>query len=107
MSGATRLQVSLDIYIAHYYLHQRMWWRLHNLLLSDYFKNSLSVFTCYHVWFVEKTAMGGLARTARARTGGGSLTFLQVFEAGHMVPMDQPAAALEMLKVFTANKAFY
>jgi len=46
-------------------------------------------------------------RTASARSGGGSLTFLQVFEAGHMVPMDQPAAALAMLNTFTSNKAFY
>ncbi|CAA6669367.1 unnamed protein product [Spirodela intermedia] len=28
----------------------------------------------------------------------GSLTFLKVHDAGHMVPMDQPKAALEMLK---------
>eukprot|EP01036_Dinobryon_divergens_P023809 gene23809-32198_t len=63
-----------------------------------------------HEWSytsADKSVWGGLARTARARTGGGSLTFLQVFEAGHMVPMDQPAAALEMLKAFTANQAFY
>jgi cathepsin A (carboxypeptidase C) len=29
--------------------------------------------------------------------------FLQVFEAGHMVPMDQPAAALEMVNRFTSG----
>lgn len=50
---------------------------------------------------------GGFARTAQASEGQGSLTFLQVVGAGHMVPMDQPAAALAMLDSFTANKPFY
>ncbi|MBA0701319.1 hypothetical protein Goari_020439 [Gossypium aridum] len=31
----------------------------------------------------------------------GSLGFLKVHDAGHMVPMDQPKAALEMLKRWT------
>ncbi|KAF7820179.1 serine carboxypeptidase-like [Senna tora] len=31
----------------------------------------------------------------------GSLSFLKVHDAGHMVPMDQPKAALEMLKKWT------
>jgi cathepsin A (carboxypeptidase C) len=30
--------------------------------------------------------------------------FMQVFNAGHMVPMDQPAAALEMVNQFVAGK---
>ncbi|KAJ1424394.1 Alpha/Beta hydrolase protein [Ochromonadaceae sp. CCMP2298] len=51
--------------------------------------------------------VGGKARTAMAAEGAGSLTFLQVYEAGHMVPMDQPAAALALLNAFTANKDFY
>jgi cathepsin A (carboxypeptidase C) len=42
----------------------------------------------------------------RARTHGG-LTFLQVHNAGHMVPLDQPANALDMLNTFTSGKAFY
>ena len=29
-----------------------------------------------------------------------NLTFLQVFNAGHMVPRDQPKAALDMLNAF-------
>jgi len=37
------------------------------------------------------------------RTSNG-FSFLQVFQAGHMVPMDQPAAALQMLNEFTASK---
>jgi len=48
-----------------------------------------------------------MARTAAAAKGEGSLTFLQVYEAGHMVPLDQPAAALSMLNTFLENKAFY
>ena len=34
------------------------------------------------------------------------LTFLQVYDAGHMVPADQPEVALEMLKVFLAGGAY-
>jgi carboxypeptidase C (cathepsin A) len=33
-----------------------------------------------------------------------TLTFVKVFEAGHMVPMDQPAAALDMITRFMLNK---
>lgn len=50
---------------------------------------------------------GGLARTAHAKKGDGSLTFLQVYEAGHMVPMDQPPAALALFNSFVTNKPFY
>lgn len=50
---------------------------------------------------------GGLVKSAKAKIGGGSLTFLQVFEAGHMVPMDQPPAALALLNTFLDNKGFY
>lgn len=41
-----------------------------------------------------------------ARSSNG-LTFLKVFEAGHMVPRDQPVAALLMLNTFLADKPFY
>ncbi|CAN4119403.1 unnamed protein product [Withania somnifera] len=34
----------------------------------------------------------------------GPLTFLKVYDAGHMVPMDQPKAALEMLQRWTQGK---
>ena len=65
-----------------------------------------------HTWFYTPDATspavaGGAARTAKAAAGEGSLTFLQVYEAGHMVPMDQPAAALALLNTFLTNKAFY
>jgi len=42
----------------------------------------------------------GLARTA------GGLTFLQVYNAGHMVPHDQPEVALNMIGDFLEGKAF-
>lgn len=67
-----------------------------------------------HTWYYTDSQQpsgaavaGGMARTATAKEGAGSLTFLQVYEAGHMVPMDQPAAALALLNGFTANKPFY
>ena len=53
-----------------------------------------------------KTINGGLVRSANAAKGSGSLTFLQVFEAGHMVPMDKPEAALSLLNTFIQQKEF-
>ncbi|KAL7541563.1 hypothetical protein ACHAXR_012801 [Thalassiosira sp. AJA248-18] len=43
---------------------------------------------------------GGLARTANG------LTFLQVYDAGHMVPSDQPEHALQMITQFLNGEAF-
>lgn len=51
-------------------------------------------------------APNGQVRSASAARGDGSLTFLQVYEAGHMVPMDQPAVALSMLNTFLQNEHF-
>lgn len=63
-----------------------------------------------HTWYYYNDenvkTEGGLARTATAKNGG-SLTFLQVYEAGHMVPMDQPKAALSMVNTFFAGNPFY
>ena len=53
-----------------------------------------------------ENTLGGWARSAKSASGG-ALTFLQVKEAGHMVPMDQPEAALSMINAFTANQPFY
>lgn len=50
-------------------------------------------------WFVG-TQPAGLARTTHA------LTFLRVYQAGHMVPMDQPAHALDMITRFIRNETF-
>eukprot|EP00047_Mylnosiga_fluctuans_P003980 m.232076 g.232076 ORF g.232076 m.232076 type:complete len:442 (+) comp12297_c0_seq1:37-1362(+) len=53
-----------------------------------------------HSWVVYG-ANAGLARSSNG------FTFLQVFEAGHMVPMDQPARASAMLQTFLTNGTFY
>jgi cathepsin A (carboxypeptidase C) len=42
----------------------------------------------------------GLARTAK------NFTFLQVFDAGHMVPSDQPKVALDMITDFVNGIPF-
>eukprot|EP00029_Vermamoeba_vermiformis_P013256 TRINITY_DN8172_c0_g1_i1.p2 TRINITY_DN8172_c0_g1~~TRINITY_DN8172_c0_g1_i1.p2 ORF type:complete len:436 (-),score=163.13 TRINITY_DN8172_c0_g1_i1:69-1376(-) len=52
-----------------------------------------------NAWNV-KGKQAGTSKTAQG------LTFLRVFEAGHMVPMDQPANALAMLTAFLNNKPF-
>lgn len=57
-------------------------------------------------WYYGSGVDGGLVRSAPALKGDGSLTFLQVYEAGHMVPMDQPEAALSMLNTFLRNEPF-
>ncbi len=49
-------------------------------------------------------AVGGAA-AGKSRTYGG-LTFLRVFDAGHMVPADQPVAALALLNQLTSGKPF-
>ena len=51
-----------------------------------------------HTWKTERGFKGGQSKHY------GSLTFLRVFEAGHMVPMDQPAVALDMLSEFIKTK---
>ena len=55
-----------------------------------------------HDWKVA----GVKAGTARTAASGGSLTFLQVNDGGHMVPMDQPANSLQMVKTFTTGGSF-
>ena len=47
--------------------------------------------TDYADWLVNGEAAGALKAYA-------NLKFLRVYEAGHMVPMNQPVAALEMLE---------
>ena len=51
-----------------------------------------------HHWETQSGAMGGQAKSA------GSLTFLRVYDAGHMVPMDQPQVAFDMLDEFIRTK---
>lgn len=50
-----------------------------------------------HPWKLGGKAMGSL-RTAH------NLTFLRVFNAGHMVPLDQPEASLDMINAFFAAR---
>jgi len=51
------------------------------------------------IWHVG----GQPAGSAKSAAG---LTFLKVLNAGHMVPMDQPVNALDMLSRFTTNSPF-
>jgi len=44
--------------------------------------------------------------TAGEFASSGPLTFLAIEKAGHMVPMDQPQVALEMLRIFISNSQF-
>ena len=53
--------------------------------------------------FNEALDADWLAGSGRVRSFGG-FTFLQVFQAGHMVPRDQPEVALKMLDQFVAGK---
>ena len=56
-----------------------------------------------HPWVVNgKTA--GIARTALVEPGVGYFTFLQVHNAGHMVPMNQPENALAMVEQFFSGE---
>eukprot|EP00388_Colpodella_angusta_P001687 GDKJ01005190.1.p1 GENE.GDKJ01005190.1~~GDKJ01005190.1.p1 ORF type:complete len:184 (+),score=26.41 GDKJ01005190.1:82-552(+) len=46
-------------------------------------------------------------RSIPGATGPIQFTFAQVYNAGHMVPMDQPAAIFGILEHFLNNKAFF
>ncbi|CAI2370516.1 unnamed protein product [Moneuplotes crassus] len=54
----------------------------------------------YQKWVVDGEAAGEYKKVK-------DLTFIRVYNAGHMVPMDQPKRALEMLKDFIARDFFY
>lgn len=51
----------------------------------------------YETWITKDGEAAGEMRQF------GQLKFLRVFDAGHMVPMDQPAHALDMLTRHIAN----
>jgi len=51
------------------------------------------------LWMVGNSAAGKYRHYS-------SFSFLQVYQAGHMVPMDQPENALEMFNSFTSGKQF-
>eukprot|EP00413_Alexandrium_margalefii_P021641 CAMPEP_0204565278 /NCGR_PEP_ID=MMETSP0661-20131031/35378_1 /ASSEMBLY_ACC=CAM_ASM_000606 /TAXON_ID=109239 /ORGANISM="Alexandrium margalefi, Strain AMGDE01CS-322" /LENGTH=482 /DNA_ID=CAMNT_0051573011 /DNA_START=65 /DNA_END=1513 /DNA_ORIENTATION=+ len=48
------------------------------------------------------TMMGDNRAAGRIRSAGG-LTFFQVYQAGHMVPMDKPEVAVDMLDAFLTD----
>mmetsp|Transcript_52219 Transcript_52219/g.138371 ORF Transcript_52219/g.138371 Transcript_52219/m.138371 type:complete len:102 (+) Transcript_52219:1153-1458(+) len=48
----------------------------------------------------QDRAIRSEGRVARRVREGGGLTFTQVLQAGHMVPLDQPAVSLDMLNEF-------
>jgi len=50
----------------------------------------------YNTWIPDGTARGKI-RTAY------NFTFLQVFQAGHMVPMNQPVSALDMVQAYLTD----
>ncbi|RZC79940.1 hypothetical protein C5167_042515, partial [Papaver somniferum] len=54
-------------------------------------------------WFGSSN-LGSRNGMVRELKNHGPLSFLKVHDAGHMVPMDQPKAALEMLKRWTPGK---
>lgn len=47
-----------------------------------------------------------LSRVAGVYRTGGGLTFVRVFDSGHLVPMNQPLAALHLLHNIMHNPAF-
>ena len=47
--------------------------------------------------------VAGEGKFAKGSEGGGRLSFLRIFEAGHLAPKDQPAATLEMINRFVAT----
>jgi len=70
----------------------------------------------YHEEFVASEGKPWVTRTSRRRAGtvrtaggrgststAGNLTFVNVFEAGHMVPYDQPEAALDLITRWILN----
>lgn len=55
-----------------------------------------------HEWlpFEDDESPAGLARSANG------FTFLQVYDAGHMVPSDKPSVALKMIQDFVEGVDF-
>jgi len=73
------------------YMGNKAWTMALDWKFQDAFNNAKD-----HEWG-EKT---GLARTSNG------FTFLQVYDAGHMVPTDQPEVALSMITMFMKGKEF-
>lgn len=56
-------------------------------------------------WYLDEVE-AGLFRTVSGGSTNMLFTFLQVHGAGHMVPMNQPQRALDMVRHFLADKPF-
>jgi cathepsin A (carboxypeptidase C) len=56
--------------------------------------------------FVVNSAPAAEVRSVGSRSTGILFSFMRVFGAGHMVPMDQPATALAMINSFITNHKF-
>lgn len=48
--------------------------------------------------------VGGLVRSVQSATSQANFSFVQVYDAGHMVPMDQPEVASAMINKFLQKK---
>jgi len=57
-------------------------------------------------WTTEAGNAAGSFRAAKGTSTTGSLTFLKVWNAGHMVPRDQPENALDMVNRHLQNLPF-
>ena len=57
-------------------------------------------------WWVDMESAGRI-RTVSGNNQTLLFSFVQVHDAGHMVPMNQPQRALDMVSHFLADKAFY
>ncbi len=90
-------------------------WRLPRLTAStvaignELWMNELE--TSYLPEFLNSTATPFIASDKKdhgavrsAGAGAGSVAYLQIWEAGHMVPTDQPIAALTMLSRWLKNE---
>ena len=89
-AGIPTLIYAGDVDFICNYLGSRAWTRALDWDGRDAFQGAAE-----HDW---KGA--GLARSAQG------LTYLQVYDAGHMVPSDQPDVALDMIATFLRGEAF-
>lgn len=56
-----------------------------------------------HQWGVNQDTEAGTAGLAKSSHG---FTFMQIYDAGHMVPTDQPKVALDMIRTFVSGGEF-
>ncbi|KAH8833387.1 serine carboxypeptidase [Flagelloscypha sp. PMI_526] len=54
-------------------------------------------------WFTGNGTIAGTVRSAGEPSTAGNVTFVRVYDAGHMVPFDQPLAALDLLTRWISN----